>query len=122
MTLTLSQWDAKQLQKIRIIFEKFFKYVIIFIKKSKNLRKKKFKCFYIFFFELPGKIVHNTLLRGRETTRKKYRIVFEKFLKYMFFVIKKSKKSQKKVVQIFLQKKNIIIFSSFFQKMSLTHC
>ena len=39
----------------------------------------------LFFFELFQENVLKTLLRGRETTRKKYRIVFEKFLKYMIF-------------------------------------
>ena len=48
-----------------------------------------FQIFYIinflFFFEFFSENVLKTLLRGRETTRKKYRIVFEKFLKYVIF-------------------------------------
>merc|ERR1712055_635602 len=37
------------------------------------------------FFEFFSENVLKTLLRGRETNRKKYRIVFEKFLKYLIF-------------------------------------
>ena len=39
----------------------------------------------LFFFEFFSENVFKTLLRGRETTRKKYRIVYEKFLKYVIF-------------------------------------
>ena len=39
----------------------------------------------LFFFEFFSENVLKTLLRGRETTRKKYRILFEKFVKYVFF-------------------------------------
>ena len=46
----------------------------------------------LFFFEFFSENVLKTLLRGRETTRKKYRIVFEKFT----FFEKISKKSLKK--------------------------
>ena len=51
------------------------------------------------FFEFFSENVLKTLLRGRETTRKKYRIVFEK---YTFFD-KKLKKSlkKKKLFEIF---------------------
>ena len=38
-----------------------------------------------FFFEFFTENVLKTLLRGRETTRKNYRVVFEKFLKYVLF-------------------------------------
>ena len=57
-------------------------------KLKKSLKKKcaKFKKNHtFFFFEVFRENVLKTLLRGRETTRKKYRIVFEKFLKYMIF-------------------------------------
>ena len=37
------------------------------------------------FFEFFSENVLKTLLRGRETTRKKYRVVFEKFFEYMIF-------------------------------------
>ena len=37
------------------------------------------------FFEFFSENVLKTLLRGRETTRKKYRVVFEKFFKYVIF-------------------------------------
>ena len=40
---------------------------------------------FFIFFEFFSENVLKTLLRGRETTRKKYRIVFEKFLKYVIF-------------------------------------
>ena len=40
---------------------------------------------FLFFFEFFSENVLKTLLRGRETTRKKYRIVFEKCWKYMIF-------------------------------------
>ena len=40
---------------------------------------------FFIFFEFFSENVFKTLLRGRETTRKKYRIVFEKFLKYVIF-------------------------------------
>ena len=39
----------------------------------------------LFFFEVFRENLLKTLLIGLETTRKKYRIVFEKFLKYMIF-------------------------------------
>ena len=53
------------------------------LKKNCSKFKKNHKNFI--FFELFQENVLKTLLRGRETTRKKYRIVFEKFLKYMIF-------------------------------------
>ena len=37
------------------------------------------------FFEFFTENVLKTLLRGRETTRKNYRVVFEKFFKYVVF-------------------------------------
>ena len=60
-------------QKIEKISEK--KIVRNFLQKIK----------FLFFFEFFSENVLKTLLRGRETTRKKYRIVFEKFLKYVMF-------------------------------------
>ena len=65
----------------------------LFEKKSKkSLKKKVVRNFLtnlkiLFFFEFFSENVFKTLLRGRETTRKKYRIVFEKFEKYVFFSI-----------------------------------
>ena len=50
-----------------------------------------------FFFDFFSENVLETLLRGRETIRKKYRIVFEKFLKNMLFWPK-----GKKIVRNFL--------------------
>ena len=40
---------------------------------------------FFIFFEFFSENVLKSLLRGRETTRKKYQIVFEKFFKYVFF-------------------------------------
>ena len=57
---------------------------------KKSLKKKIVGNFltnlnFFIFFEFFSENVFKTLLRGRETTRKKYRIVFEKFLKYVIF-------------------------------------
>ena len=52
------------------------------------------------FFEFFSENVLKTLLRGRETTRKKCRIVFEK---YTFFDKKLKKSLKKKVVRNFLK-------------------
>ena len=60
-------------QKIEEIAEK--KVVRNFLQKIKIL----------FFFEFFSENVSKTLLRGRETTRKKYRVDFEKFFKNMIF-------------------------------------
>ena len=74
-------------------------------KNRKNHWKKScanfFDKYIFFFFDFFSENVLKTLLRGRETTRKKYRIVFEKFT----FFEKKSKKS--------LEKKNC---AKFFEK------
>ena len=82
-------------KKYRIVFEKF----TFFEKKSKKSPKKKtcskffdkFKNFH--FFECFSENVLTTLLRGKETTRKKYRVVFEK---YTFFDKKFEKIAEKK--------------------------
>merc|ERR1711955_184073 len=74
-------------KKYRIVFEKF----TFFEKKmKKSLKKKscskffdKFKIFY--FFEFFSENVLKTLSRGKETTRKKHRIAFEKCWKYTIF-------------------------------------
>ena len=56
---------------------------------KKLLKKKLCEIFWqikkFYFFEFFSENVLKTLLRGRETTRKKYRIVFEKCWKYMIF-------------------------------------
>ena len=44
------------------------------------------KIIFLIFFEFFTKTVLKTLLRGRETVRKNYGIVFEKFPKIMFFL------------------------------------
>ena len=59
-------------------------------KSEKSLKKKIVRNFFqnlIFFnfFEIFTKDVLKPLLRGRETVRKKYRVVFEIFSKNMFF-------------------------------------
>ena len=52
---------------------------------KKNVRNFKKIIKILFFFELFWENVLKTLLRGCETTRKKYWVIFEKFLKYVFF-------------------------------------
>ena len=69
---------------------------------------------FFIFFKIFSDNFFKSLLRGKETTRKKYRIVFEKFT----FFEKISKKSLKKKVRNFLTNL-ILFFSSFYQKMSL---
>ena len=65
------------------------------------------------FFEFFSENVLKTLIRGRETTRKKYRIVFEK----LTFFEKISKKSlKKKVVRNFLKNLFFLIFFEFFSE------
>ena len=82
-------WVAKkQLEKYN---ESFLRNMHFLIKKSKKIVEKKIVRNFLtnlkilFFFEFFSENVLKTLLRGRETTRKKYRIVFEKFLKYVIF-------------------------------------
>jgi len=96
-----------------MVFEKF-----TFLDKNlkKSLKKKIIRFFltnliFCIFSDFFSENVFKTLLRGREITRKKYLIVFEKFL----FCDKKSKKSRKKKVV-----RNLLtfFFSSFSQKMS----
>ena len=59
--------------------------------KNREIAEKKIvrnfldKINFLFFFEFFAENVLKTLLRGRETTRKKYRILFEKFEKYVIF-------------------------------------
>ena len=55
------------------------------IAEKKIVRNFLHKIKILFFFEFFSENVLKTLLRGRETTRKKYRIVFEKFEKYVIF-------------------------------------
>ena len=65
------------------------------------------------FFEFFSENVFKTLLRVRETTRKKYRILFEKYV----FLVKKSKKSsKKKVVRKNLKNLKFFIFFEFFSE------
>ena len=68
---------------------------------------------FFIFFEFFSENVFKTLLRGRETTRKKYRIVFEK---YTFFDKKSKKSLKKKVVRNFLTNLKIFIFFEFFSE------
>ena len=86
------------------------------LKKSKKfLKKKLFEIFweiYFFyiFFKFFSENVFKTLLGGKKTIRKKYRIVFEKFT----FFEKKSKKSlKKKVFRNFLTNLIFLIFLEF---------
>ena len=89
MSSKLFQRDTKQLRKN---IEQFFRNMFFFVKKSKKSSKKKscsnffdkFKIFY--FFEFFSKNVLKTLLGGKETIRKKYRIAFEIFWKHMVFL------------------------------------
>ena len=99
-------------KKYQIVFEKF----TFFDKKSKKSLKKKscskfFEKFKFFiFFKFFSENVLKTLLRGKESTRKKYWIVFEKFT----FFEKKSKKSlKKKVFRNFLTYLNFLFFFEF---------
>merc|ERR1711973_505260 len=81
-------------ERSRIVFEKF----TFFDKKSKkSLKKKVVRNFlknlnFFIFFDFFSENVFKSFLRGKERTRKKYQIVFEKFT----FFEKKSKKSLKK--------------------------
>ena len=85
-------------------------------KNRKNLRKKKVvrknlkNLKFFIFFEFFSENVLKTLLRGQETTRKKYRIVFEKFT----FYGKKSKK--------IVKKKCAKYFDFFFFRVFLRKC
>ena len=65
----------------------------------------------LIFFKFFKKTVLKTLLRGGETVRKNYGIVFEKISKIMFFY---RKNRWKKIVRNFL----IFLFSSFSQNLS----
>ena len=67
----------------------------------------------LIFFEFFSENVLKTLLRGRETTRKKYPIVFEKLT---FFEKKTKKMLKKKVVRNFLTNLKIFIFFEFFSE------
>ena len=66
----------------------------------------------LIFFEFSSKNVLKTLLMTRETTRKKYRIVFEKYT----FLDKKLKKSAKKNCSKFFEKFNFFNFFDFFSE------
>ena len=89
------------------------------VKKSKKSLKKKvvrnfLKKMKFDFFEFFSENVFKTLLRVRETTRKKYRILFEKYV----FLVKKSKKSskKKKVVRKNLKNLKFFIFFEIFSE------
>ena len=95
MSLKIFLGASKELGKnIEIVFEK----VTFNDKKNEKSQKKKVVRNFltnlkiIIFFEFFSENVFKTLLRGKETTRKKYRIVFEKFT----FFDKNLKKSLKK--------------------------
>ena len=83
-------------------------------------KKKLFEIFWeikiFIFFEFLTENVFKTLLRGRETTRKKYRVAFEK---YDFFGKSSKKSLKKKIVWSFLTKMKKSFFLNFPQKMSL---
>ena len=66
-----------------------------------------------FFFDFFSENVLKSLLSGQETTRKKYRIVFEKFT---FFDKKLKKSLKKKVVRIFLTNLFFFYFFEFFSE------
>ena len=81
MSLKIFLGASKELGKnIEIVFEK----VTFNDKKNEKSQKKKVVRNFltnlkiIIFFEFFSENILKTLLRGRETTRKKYRIVFEK--------------------------------------------
>ena len=77
------------------------------IAEKKVLRNFLTNLSFLFFFDFFSENVLKTLLRGRETTRKKYQIVFEKFT----FFEKKSKKSlKKKSCSKFFEKFKIFYF------------
>ena len=81
---------------------------------SRNRRKKKVvrnfltNLNFFIFFEFFSENVLKTLLRGRETTRKKYRIFFEKFEKFLKKIAKKNETSN--LAKFFEKKKNPIFF------------
>ena len=89
------------------------KFTFLIKKSKKSLKKKVVRNFLtFFFFEFFSENVFKTLLRKRETTRKNYRINFEK---YTFFDKKIEKNTKKKAVRNFLT--NIIfIFLEFFSE------
>ena len=94
----------------------FEKYEFLIKKSKKSLKKVRnfltnFKFFI--FFEFFSEYVFIALLRVCETTRKNYRIFFEK---YTFFDKKSKKSLQKKIVQFFLQKIEILFFFEFFSE------
>ena len=91
-------------------FEKFA--IFRFSPQKKIVRNFLKNLIFLIFFEFFSENVLKTLLRGRETTRKKYQIVFEKFT----FFDKKSKKTlKKKNLQNFL--KNVLTeFSCSFKR------
>merc|ERR1711973_306490 len=97
-------------ERSRIVFEKF----TFFDKKSKkSLKKKVVRNFlknlnFFIFFDFFSENVFKSFLRGKEITRKKYRIVFEKFT----FFEKKMKKiaEKKKSCSKFFEKFNFFYF------------
>ena len=68
----------------------------------------------LFFFEFFSENVLKTLLRGKETTRKKCRIVFEKCWKYLIFF--ERNRWKKKLFEIFYKKKCFYFFWVFLRK------
>merc|ERR1712055_492900 len=73
------------------------------IPKKKIVRNFLTNLKFFIFFEFFSENILKTLLRGRETTRKKYRIVFEKLT---FFEEKSKKTMQKKSCAKFFNKFN----------------
>ena len=68
---------------------------------------------FFIFFEFFSENVFESLLRGREVTRKKYRVKFEK---YTFFDKKFEKIAEKKIVRNFLTDLKFFIFFEFFSE------
>ena len=85
---------------------------------EKSLKKKVVRNFltnlkFFIFFEFFSEDVLKTLLRGRETTRKKYRIFFEKFEKFLKKIAKKNETSI--LAKFFEKKQKIRFFFKYFK-------
>ena len=113
MSSKLFSGNANQLEKI----SKFFLSNILFLdKKWKKIAEKK-KCakffdkFNFFIFQVFLRNFCKALLRGRETTRKNYWVVFKK---YTFFDKKMKKSLKKTVVRFCLTNYFFLIYFEFF--------
>ena len=89
--LASSKGTRNNQKKILSSFWDISKNRIFLSKKWKNHQKIQIvrnfleKIKFVFFLKILSKNVFFSLLRGRETTRKKYRVVFEIYLKYHLF-------------------------------------